>query len=452
MPNILNIVGKLNDIKNNRVKDAEEIAETISKTNNGVIGHTQMLQITEASAASVPGWLEDFGASFSKEWSGKRNDAQFTRLSDEEMREQVELIDPEVTVPVGEGDMASQAVAQFSALTPEQKEEVLATFGATNAAAAGGNISMDSLIQTNILPIISKLLLDDSAILSRVDVVNTTDKDNIPEWFTEPAGETKAENASLTEVNLTYRDGELLDPKNTLSVYTTVTKIVMLRARPQYYGQLQAKMYRVAQNLLVNQILNGDNTGANFHGLFNTDNGGSTTAKRGSFEVLNNMDGALFGANDTNLDRLLSLQYDLPENLSEEERAKYVWIGTARAKMKLKKVKDADGNYIYHSSRDLNGKVINELFDNEWITAHQAPTGKVGFFDLSLYQLRLAQQITFLSDQGIVNFNKAAGTYQLKTECIADGGYAMNLRRKPTWTTGNDDNQEMNAHRFVTLA
>lgn len=456
MPEILKTIGQLADLKNNRLKDCESIAEAVSaKYQDNKLGYAGMLEVTEACAANVPGWLEDYSAAFSFHWSGKRNAAKFRRLNKSEISDQAELLNPEVEVENDDehGGQKTKKV-QFSLLTPEEKEKFAASYGAVAGTPGGSDVSIGNLIQTNILPLITGIILDDSEILSRVNIIRSTDKNNIPEWYAEPTGSVKAENAAHTEVNFDQVDGDLLDPANTMSVYTTVTKLAMLRAQPGYYAQLQAKMYRQTQNLLVNQILNGINSSNNFHGLFvgngQTGIAGSAAPKRGAFDVTTNLGGTVFSSSDTNLDRLLAVLNDLPENLEETDLNRYVWIGTRRNRLKFNGIKSAQGEYLLTETISEGIKQRN-LMGYEYITAHQAPSNKIGFFDLSLYNLQIAQDIMFLSDQGIVNFNTANGKYQLKTEALADGGYAQNLMRSKAWISGNDDYKEFNNHRTVTI-
>ncbi len=449
---ILHDLGKLADLKNNKLKDAENIAEAVAAKYNGKPGFAGMLEITEQCAANVPGWLEDYTAAFAHHWSGNRQESKFRKLSGDEMNSQAEAMNPEVEIKE-EGGKEVRRV-KFSVLDPEEKEKYIVSLGAVAGTAGGGDVSIGNLIKTNILPLLSGIVLNDSEILSKVNLLRDTQDNKITEWYAEPVGETRAEKQALTEINFDQVDGDTLSPKNVLSVYTTVTKLAMLRAQPGYYAQLQAKMYRQSQNLLVNQILLGDNTGNNFHGLFATNGqagiAGSASPKRGPFDVTTNLGGTSFSAADTNIDRLLAVLSDVPENLEDSDLNRYVWIGTRRNRVKFNGVKDTQGRYLLEETV-TEGIKRRMLAGYDYITAHQCPTAKLGFFDLSLYTLQLAQDIIFLSDQGIVNFNSAAGKYQIKTECIADGGYGQNQMRSKAWTSGNDDYKEFNSHRTVTI-
>lgn len=413
-------------------KEAQEVASQVFKSDNDITVE-KIMESVDQMAAQNDNWRQRFAISFSKLWKGSAKPSDFRMLKADEMMTQLELAKGKVGVDGKTYDFAKN-------VSEDDKKAIKKSLDLVYSTGVNvGTVQINGLIQTNILPHIEKLVLDDSPILSKISIIKTTAKINIPEWSDISDANIYAEGDEIVASELRYRDGDLLDPKNVLAALVEVTRAALLRGQPEYYAEVTARLFRALQNSMVYQILNGNNTGNQFHGL--TQVSGTGLTARGPIEKTSFV-------GQTPIDKMIELSGALPNRNIDDMNYTYLLNRATWYNKMLVGSKDLENRYILEQVVD--GTTRRIVDGKEVLVVSQMPANKVLLTDLSLYKLVLAQDIAVLDDGGIVNFKKAMGGVLIKAEAMGDGGYSYNLINRDVAGTPTVD-AESNAHRIATV-
>jgi HK97 family phage major capsid protein len=340
----------------------------------------------------------------------------------------------------------AQAHSRIDKLTfyTEEQLELAESFQIQTVNNTSPNIG--NLIQTNVMPIVDGLIKDDQSLLSEVQMRNV-DSPSTYVRVNEFDAETDAEMLSEIATGTTANDGnrlvDTLTPKK-VQASISMSELTVLSLDPATYAQYLAKGVRRVSNRIVQQILNGDDTGNNLRGIIPTTGAGQ--ARMGALTVADPA-----GSPD-NLDRVVEMLVQLPDFMSGQEEAGVKFAMPRSALFSLLKIvspnsyKFAGGNFgpitrVGNSYQIMGHDVLitNAGLKNTTTTANIV----LGHF--KNYVLAMLRGVTIKSDEGKVQLREGInnfvfnayvdGTPTLAFQYTADGAGA-------TASTANTPNNQ----------
>lgn len=405
----------------------QDLAESVCK--NGSLSWNSYQEL-RTFASQNPEWLKRYNNQLQKDWGVDTIKSLTPDNQGVRHYNQDELISQAVII---EG----KTMDDFS---EEDKENALKKYAVTSIDSTTGNFPIHNLVPTNILPILDGLVVKNNAVLDDVTTIRGRRNIQVPEFDVEEEADLIAELASSGEKNITSRDGDTLNAKNKVQIVVSFSDLSLLEPLPEFFAQIDTKMIRSVQNKLVQQILRGNNSGNQFHGM--TLDTGSGVNTRGCFDISDEIAGA-----PNPLDKLAAMWENVSMNISEDEEGEYSFYFNRKTFSKVARSMDLNDNYIARESI-RNGKIL--LPDGTEVpfrklTGMALNNGETVLGPMRKYYLNLANDISVLSDNGMANF--ISGKILMKSFVYADGGYAQSYKRN---SANIADSPEKNSWRKAT--
>jgi HK97 family phage major capsid protein len=318
----------------------------------------------------------------------------------------------------------------FNKLTTEAKDELQnfavehANFTVTAQQTGGGLSALSGIIETDILPTI-EILAYNSGILSMVTTHLDTNSKQLPEYGVQSNAALMAETTASTPADRIPRNGDTLNAKNKIQSSTVISELALMAMSPVDYATLVADLLRGVIYAIEDEVFNGTNTGFRFAGLFAGD---------ATFGAIQLDASYVAGTALDNVDYLESLVQRAPANLFD--RSKYVMAMNNTTAIKIARTRDLEGRpYLLN----IDGNFETFQTGIPFAIFNSIANDRVGLFNMPLYNVIMAQGITFRTDNGLANIR--TGDVTVLAQTYADGGIRG----------GYKDVEAMNAHRWGTL-
>lgn len=306
------------------------------------------------------------------------------------------------------GEIRQDVVEKFRAYTGEEKEAMKANlekfaFDATN------------VIDTTVFPALEGLVRQ-SPVLSMCRIITETEFKQLLDWDVEKDAENLAKAATGSRADDALRKSVLLNNKDKkVQASTSIHERDLMNLDATEIGIFLARIQRRIEYKLVNNVLYSDGTSNNFtRGIINSVGGVADANNHlGSLEVT-----LTGGVADDHVDALEYVDGQLSKFITDQEELAYAILMNRSSISKVRRTKEAVSGLRYFQPSDtleINGKRV--------VNVPNMNADQFLFFHKGQYWIIVADNMSLINDQGILQFLEGYITYKATT--YADGAPRM---------------------------